>query len=1264
MSNASAVEALFFAALEKKTAAERAAYLDSACGGDALLRRQVEKLLKAHPKVGDFLAQPVAEQLAAAPEPPDATQAFDTSTDVQDAEPASPLLARTVGEAAGEESPLDFLQPSTRPGSLGRLGHYEILEVLGQGGFGIVFRAFDEQLQRVVAIKVLAPELAVTSPARKRFLREARSSARVRHENVVQVYAVEEEPLPYLVMEFIPGETLQQRIDRLGPLEVTEAVQIGRQIAEGLAAAHDQGLIHRDIKPGNILLERGPHEHVKLTDFGLARAADDASLTQSGIVAGTPMYMAPEQAQGDPLDHRADLFSLGSVLYTMCTGRPPFRANNTLAVLKRVIEDTPRPIPEIIPEVPRWLCELIARLQAKKPQERCASALEVADLLAHHLPHVQKARPVQTPPQVATPAVEKRTPALRRPRGTGRWAAAAAMLLLLLGGLGVTEATGVTDVRGTVIRLFSPEGTLEVQVDDPGISVQIDGSDLVITGAGAKEIRLKPGRYTVEGRKDGQVVSRELVTVSKNGKQVVRVCQEATVADPGGKKKPPIVVRPPGPTAHDAWIKALATLPLDQQPAALVARMNARLPGFEDAFLNHMAAMPADRQVFLLAVWLKERNPGFDGQFTHKIEDGLVTSLELPAPIVQDLTPLRALVNLRNLRCRSTVGFDNNAENDAAVLGALEALEKINDKPVAQFWKEVKARRAEFKEFLKVVAELTPEQQVAAVADRLKEHNPGFGGQVGNKIEGGVVTELAIGGNVTDLSPVRALAGLKVLNYSGPLSDLSPLQGMKLNSLTLRAPLRDLSPLQGMKLSALTVYSSGLRDLSPLKGMPLTSLDIGGWVGDSSGVQDLSPLEGMPLTTLNVRCNPVQNLSPLKGMPLTSLELGLTPVRDLTPLRGMKLTTLHLHNCTELRDLAPLKDMPLTTLNLGGWMGTPVRDLTPLKGMPLKNLSIEATGVTDLTPLQAMQLEQLSLTPKNITQGLNIVRGMKSLKSIGLVTPSVGGEQLLPASEFWARYDKQVASPDPDRRAAEYVLSLGGMVKVNEQGEEIKAAADLPRESFRLTSVNLWEKQMTAAGLAAFKGCKDLKELELHRSNVTDEGLAHFKDCKDLAFLNLTGTPVTDAGLAVFKDCKNLVHLNLSDAPITDAGLAHFKGNNNLTELWLYFTKVTGEGLIDFKGCKDLTFLNLYGTQTTDAGLAHIKNFKNLTKLSLAESRVTDAGLAHLKDCTSLKTLELKGRSVGSTNVSAAGIDALKKALPKCEIVWDGGTIKPDESRP
>jgi len=368
-------EDVFLAALDLPDAAERRAYLDEACAGDLDSRRRVEELLAAHFKPGAFLDEPLGEQLGVASAMPTRDDLADRGGGLR----GDAALADESVEVVYDD--LHFLEPSVRPDALGRIGHYEVLQVLGRGGFGIVFRAFDEVLQRVVALKALTPTIAATSPARKRFLREARSSAQVRHENVVQVYAVEEQPLPYLAMEFIPGETLQQRLDRTGPLEPREIARLGRQIAEGLAAAHDTGLIHRDIKPGNVLIE-SVSQRVKITDFGLARAADDASLTQSGLLAGTPMYMAPEQADGGSLDHRADLFSLGSVMYVMTTGRPPFRASTTYAVLKRLVEADPRPIREVIPETPQWLCDVISRLQSKKPKNRFQSAREVADLLA------------------------------------------------------------------------------------------------------------------------------------------------------------------------------------------------------------------------------------------------------------------------------------------------------------------------------------------------------------------------------------------------------------------------------------------------------------------------------------------------------------------------------------------------------------------------------------------------------------------------------------------------------------------------------------------------------------------------------------------------------------------------------------------------------------------------------------------------------------------------------------------------------------------
>ena len=287
-----------------------------------------------------------------------------------------------------------------------------------------MLRAFDEKLHRMVAIKVLSAELASTSPARKRFLREARSAAAIRHDNIVAIHAVEEEPIPYLVMEYIPGKTLQQFLDAHGPLDVTDTLRLSQQMASGLAAAHAQGLIHRDIKPSNILLEDGIQRKVKISDFGLARAADDASMTQSGTIAGTPLYMSPEQAHSNRIDQRSDLFSFGSVLYQMVSGRPPFRASSTLAVLKRVTEDTPRPIQEIIPEVPDWLCTIISKLHSKQPADRYQTASEVAELLARcqsELQHAGKVTCVQSShhaPRDEPSAAAQPSPSRPRPNPT------------------------------------------------------------------------------------------------------------------------------------------------------------------------------------------------------------------------------------------------------------------------------------------------------------------------------------------------------------------------------------------------------------------------------------------------------------------------------------------------------------------------------------------------------------------------------------------------------------------------------------------------------------------------------------------------------------------------------------------------------------------------------------------------------------------------------------------------------------------------------
>lgn len=306
-----------------------------------------------------------------------------------------------------------LLGPTDDPGMLGRIGSYEIFGLLGYGGMGAVFKAHDPGLNRYVAIKILLPHLASSGAARARFRREGHAAAAVVDDSVLPIYVVDEwQGIPYLVMQYTRGVSLQKRIHDRGPLELKEILRIGLQAARGLAAAHAQGLVHRDVKPSNILLD-GSVDRALLTDFGLARAADDASLTATGIIAGTPQYMSPEQARAETVDNRSDLFSLGSVMYAMCTGRAPFRAESSYSVLRLITDNEPRPIREINPDVPQWLCAIISKLMAKQVNDRFASAQEVAKLLEDCLAHVQQP-PIAPLPELLVNKPKSRSSSLRR----------------------------------------------------------------------------------------------------------------------------------------------------------------------------------------------------------------------------------------------------------------------------------------------------------------------------------------------------------------------------------------------------------------------------------------------------------------------------------------------------------------------------------------------------------------------------------------------------------------------------------------------------------------------------------------------------------------------------------------------------------------------------------------------------------------------------------------------------------------------------------
>lgn len=294
-------------------------------------------------------------------------------------------------------NPSDIMEPPRHPEMLGRLGKFDIERELGRGGMGIVFKAFDHELHRPLAIKVLAPHLASHAGARQRFAQEAIAAAGILHPNVIAVHGVNHQgKVPYLVMSYVDGISLQEAVEREGPLYEIDIVRIALQIVGGLGAAHSQGLVHRDIKPANILIESEVNR-VVITDFGLARAEDDVSLTQTGWLAGTPNYMSPEQTRGRRADHRSDLFSLGSLIYFLATGRLPFRAETPLAVLERIKNDTPTPICEINRQISSTLNQIVERLHEKSPEFRFQSAGELHDLLQMQLSHLHQPHSIKAP---------------------------------------------------------------------------------------------------------------------------------------------------------------------------------------------------------------------------------------------------------------------------------------------------------------------------------------------------------------------------------------------------------------------------------------------------------------------------------------------------------------------------------------------------------------------------------------------------------------------------------------------------------------------------------------------------------------------------------------------------------------------------------------------------------------------------------------------------------------------------------------------------
>ncbi len=682
---------------------------------------------------------------------------------------------------------LSFLQPAEQADEIGRLGHYRILQVLGRGGMGVVFLAEDPKLRRKVALKIMLPKIASIPAARDRFLREAKAAASLKNDHIVTVYQVDEiNGVPFLAMELLQGESLEDAFRSERRFSIAETIQIARDLALGLADAHAKGLVHRDIKPGNLWLEKVSDDamRVKILDFGLARAeVEDIHITEFGTIVGTPAFMAPEQARADrAIDGKADLFSVGCVLYVLCTGEIPFKADTTVGTLMALALNTPFAPNQRNEAVPAELSRLTMQLLEKDPTKRPQSAREVverlrqieqslnADMMARNgtLSGVGGetllgfSKPISALP---TPATQ---PARFKPSRALKIATAVFIVASVF-------------IVGEVFFWKTPNGKIvRIESNDPSIMLAFGNGELKVTGAYDQPVTLAPGKVDLRitrPKPDGTDFEFETdkLVVRKTDKIALKIevlDGEVRVIQDG---------------------KGM----IDSKP----------LRSSADLFASLTAEM-------------RTANPGFDGAMVPAFENDLLVGMEFKTDYVKDIRPLHELKHLRTLRM---VGNYSTAISDLTPLQGLplSSLSIYNSPQVTDLSPLKGMAIRELHVDGCPIADFSP---LAGMPVSILMAWTWAGSDL-SPLKGMPLTQLNIGGNgkPMDLTPLAG-APLEFLccNSSG-VSDLTPLKGMPLKTLMLEnTQVSDLTPIRDAKLQTFVAGKSLVTDFSVLREMPLT----------------------------------------------------------------------------------------------------------------------------------------------------------------------------------------------------------------------------------------------------------------------------------------------------------------------------------------------------------------------------------------------------------------------------------------------------------
>lgn len=1080
------------------------------------------------------------------------------------------------------------------------LGRFQILSVLGAGGFGQVFRAYDPQLDREVAIKVPLGDSLNTPEEVDRCLREARAAATLRHPNICAVHEVgEHQGRPYLVMAYIQGKSLADHLkERGGPVPARQAALVVRRLARAMAAAHAKGIIHRDLKPSNVLVDR-ERKDVVITDFGLARRlrSHDEQHTREGAFVGTPAYVAPEQARGESkaIGPSCDVYSLGVILYELLAGRPPYRGT-TLQILSQVLQSERPPPSQFRSDADPRLAAICLKALAKEPARRYRSMSELAAALDDYL----AGQSAEDPKPVKTAATAKTTDTVgfaemiaalaaerqqetrkaideavgRHARKTVRWVVAglAFVSLLLVAGVAVLLLRPTKVVHIVLEHKIDPR-----LLRDDTVAFFLDGQAL--PSADLKQaIALKVGEHTLVARRGDVDVTRYIFVVAPSpgtNELVVEV-----------KEQTPYV---PLMTERQVaeWLLALE--------GPLAAGITVRLGANELKTVTHAKDLPAGNWQ-VVQVSLNHKKFGDDGLARLKWLAGL-EDLSLYGTEVTDagLPQLGTLANLTHLN----LGALRLSGAGLAPLGALTKLTylDLSSTPISDDG----------------LAYLKPLTNLTAL------------GLVGTRVTDAGLVHLAGLRHLNDLrlngAPVtgKGLAALKPLSSLGYLR----LDGTQLTDDGVEE-LGQLTQLAYLELGGVPITDEGVRHLSLL--VNLTLLDLSRTRVTDAGLAHLHGLSNLTRLRLDAtqitdagtkHLAALQNLQNLEMYGAQVTDVGLGHLATLSELRGLDLGGTRITD-SGLAYLASLKR--LNSL----WLGeTAVTDagMARLNLLDLADLRMPGTRITDaglarLKPSPALGCLILNKTRVSDASLAHIVASFPRLNRLELGETRVSNKGYVTLRNAYKNPGFDVFTwSEPNRTVAEATLAVGGSIHVRRQGDTadrpVKSPSELPGEYFRLTRANLTGIQKPASDwlprLAA----------------LTDP------DFDGVEALDFSGTPVSDPDLASLKGLKKLQRLNLDRAAVRGPGLASLQELPKLTELHV--------------GCAALT----------DLFAKDIAALKRLQRLSVAGSAITDDGLKPLYGLTDLQELDLTG-----TKVSKEGVAAFQEALPKCQVRWLVGPEK------